>query len=67
MNLRRMLTILLVGYRSGGEGYALRLDFDDLAQAHAVGSGDLEVLAYARAKDPDEMIGVLAGQKSSIA
>ena len=67
MHLRRVLTILLVGYRSGGEGYALRLDFDDLAQANAIRSGDLELLTYACTKDTDQVIGVLAGQKSSIA
>jgi hypothetical protein len=67
MHLRRMLAILLVGYRSGGEGDALRLDSDDLAQANAIRSGDLELLANARAQDANKMICVLAGQKSLIA
>ena len=59
--------MVYVGYLRGREDYALRLDFDDLAHAHTVRRRNLELLTYTRAQNAHQMIGILSGQKSSIA
>jgi hypothetical protein len=56
-----------VGYCFRREDYAFWLDFDDLTQADALGSGDLELLAEARAQYANKMIRILTNEKSSIA